>query len=161
MSDRILFVTKGGERCDDGFPYVLELARTLQAGIDVLILYPERIMTDFEDVMAAVAFAEAGDFETVRNLMEGQKKEMIQQCERKISEILKKADETSVPLSWKTATGDVAQMVKEYLKNRPGIDMVLLSPNLSENNKHLDIRKLIRNISKPIVNISGPMGAEI
>jgi hypothetical protein len=39
--------------------------------------------------------------------------------------------------------------------------MVLLSPSLSENRKSLDIRKLLKNISKPIVHISRPLATEI
>ena len=39
--------------------------------------------------------------------------------------------------------------------------MVLLSPNLSENKKGIDFKKLFKNITKPVVTISRPAGAQV
>ena len=88
MKEKILFVTKGGENTDEGFSYVLELAKALNAGIAVLVVYPRQMMTSFEDVMSAAAFAEAGDFQTVRTLMEEQGTELRETEEKKIKEKL-------------------------------------------------------------------------
>jgi len=156
MKEKILFVTKGGENTDEGFSYVLELAKALNSGIAVLVVYPRQMMTSFEDVMSAAAFAEAGDFQTVRTLMEEQETELKETEEKKIKEMKVKAAEISVGLIYKTASGDVASAITDYLKERTGIEMVLLSPNLSKERKILDIRKLLKNISKPIVNITLP-----
>lgn len=41
MKEKILFVTKGGENCDEGFSYVLELAKALNSNIAVLVVYPK------------------------------------------------------------------------------------------------------------------------
>ena len=156
MKEKILFVTKGGENTDEGFSYVLELAKALNSGIAVLVVYPRQMMTSFEDVMSAAAFAEAGDFQTVRTLMEEQETELKESEEKKIKEMKVKAAEISVGLIYKTVSGDVASAITDYLKERTGIEMVLLSPNLSKERKILDIRKLLKNISKPIVNITLP-----
>ena len=156
MKEKILFVTKGGENTDEGFSYVLELAKALNSGIAVLVVYPRQIMTSFEDVMSAAAFAEAGDFQTVRTLMEEQETELKESEEKKIKEMKVKAAEISVGLIYKTVSGDVASAITDYLKERTGIEMVLLSPNMSKERKILDIRKLLKNISKPIVNITLP-----
>ena len=156
MKEKILFVTKGGENTDEGFSYVLELAKALNSGIAVLVVYPRQIMTSFEDVMSAAAFAEAGDFQTVRTLMKEQETELKETEEKKIKEMKVKAAEISVGLIYKTVSGDVASAITDYLKERTGIEMVLLSPNLSKERKILDIRKLLKNISKPIVNITLP-----
>ena len=69
MKEKLLFVTRGGKDCDNGFSYILELAKTLNAGIAMLLVYNKRTMETYEDVMAAVAFAEAGDLETVKELI--------------------------------------------------------------------------------------------
>ncbi len=156
MKEKILFVTKGGENTDEGFSYVLELAKALNSGIAVLVVYPRQMMTSFEDVMSAAAFAEAGDFQTVRTLMKEQETELKETEEKKIKEMKVKAAEISVGLIYKTVSGDVASAITDYLKERTGIEMVLLSPNLSKERKILDIRKLLKNISKPIVNITLP-----
>ena len=71
------------------------------------------------------------------------------------------SQETRVDLVCHSADGDLTATIKNHLKNRPYIDMVLLSPSLSENKKSFDIRKLLKNISKPIVNISRPATAKI
>lgn len=159
MKEKILFVTKGGEDCDKGFAYALELAKAINSGISVLLVYPRQMLSSFEDVMSAAAYAEAGDFDTVRTLMNAQEQTLMEIEKRKLGEMTTKAGEISIELSHKVASGDVASAIKEYLKDGPGIDMVLLSPNLAGNKRLLDLKKLIKNISKPIVNITVPLKA--
>jgi nucleotide-binding universal stress UspA family protein len=160
MKEKILFVTKGGEGCDEGFSYALELAKALNSGIAVLMVYPRQMLSSFDDVMSAAAFAEAGDFNTVKTLLDSQEKALRETEEKKVGEMIEKAREISINLIHKVASGDVANAIKDYLKNRPGVDMVLLSPTLAGNKKILDIKKLLKNISKPIVNITLPARAE-
>jgi len=154
MQEKILFVTKGGEDSDNGFAYAVELANTLNAGIAVLMVYSKHAKESFEDVMAAVAFAEAGDIETVRRLMREQEEGIKKIAEKKIKEFIETCGKNSLSLVHHTAFDDTITAIKEYLKNRPFIDMVLLSPNLAAGKKGLDLKKLLKNITKPIVSIS-------
>jgi nucleotide-binding universal stress UspA family protein len=160
MKEKILFVTKGGENCDEDFQYVLELAKALHRGIAVLMIYPRQMMSSFDDVMSAAAFAEAGDFKTVRTLLDSQEKALREAEKTRADEMSRKAAEAAVDLIFNVTSGDVGGSVKEYMKACPGIDMVLLSPTLAGNKKLLDIKKLVKNISKPIVNITVPIKAE-
>jgi len=160
MKEKLLFVTKGGEDCDNGFPYILELAKTLNAGIAMLMVYNKKAMTAYEDVMAAVAFAEAGDLETVKQLMQSQEKDIKEASDKKIREMYEKCCENSVPFSYQIVAGEAITAIKNFLKNRPEIDMVLLSPNLYAGKKSLDLKELLRNITKPIVSISKLAGAK-
>lgn len=157
MTDKILFVTKGGDHCDEGFSYVLELAKTLNAGIEVLIMQPARL----EDILAAAAFAEEGDIKSTKEFLEGQHHVCSAVLEEKIRGFIHTSKETAVDLICHMAEGDIAAAVKTFLKTRPYIDMVLLSPALSDNRKSHDMKKLLKNISKPIVHISRPATAEI
>ncbi len=159
MKEKLLFVTKGGEDCDEGFSYVLELAKALNAGIAVLMVYNRRAMDTYEDVMAAVAFAEAGELETVKELLHEQEKEIKEVEDRKVKELSDRCREISVDLIYQTAIGDLTAAIKDFLKNRPNIDMILLSPNLSANKKGIDLKKLLKNITKPIVTITRPAEA--
>ena len=161
MKEKLLFVTKGGDDCDAGFSYVLDLAKALNAGIAVLMIYPSRMMNTFEDVMAAVAFAEAGELDTVKEVMQRQEKEIKELADKKISKLAEKCRENSVEHIYKVAVGDVTTAISDFLKERPGIEMVLLGPNLTGNNKFREIKKLLKNISKPIVTITKPVGAEV
>jgi hypothetical protein len=88
--EKLLFVTRGGEDCDNGFTYILELAKTLNAGIAMLMVYNKNVMQTYEDVMAAVAFAEAGDLETVKNLMQTQERVIKETAGKKIKEMTEK-----------------------------------------------------------------------
>ena len=153
MKEKLLFVTKGSEDCDKGFSYVLELAKTLNAGVAVLMVYSKRAMESFEDVMAATTFAEAGDIETMRELMHGHEKEIKQTAEKKINEFSKKCRDANIDFSYEVKAGEAIQVIKDFLKNKPSIDMILLSPNLSGDKKLLDIRKMLKNITKPIVTM--------
>ena len=161
MTDKILFVTKGGEHCDEGLSYVLELAKTLNAGIEVLILSPAKLTNRFEDIMAAAAFAEAGDLKTMKEVMESEQCACRDLLEKKIGEIIQSSKESAVALVCHLSEGDVTTAVKSFLKGRKNIDMILLSPSLAESRKSLDIRRLLKDISKPIVHISKNATAEI
>ncbi|MBA4372338.1 MAG: hypothetical protein C0402_05700 [Thermodesulfovibrio sp.] len=163
MKDKVLFVTRGGEQCDEGFPYVLELAKTLGSGIEVLIIYPSQMTSSFEGIMTAATYAEAGDFKTISTIVGEEQAEFRELAARKISAhtLLNGSREPGVDLVCHNADGDLTVTIKNHLKNRPYIDMVLLSPSLSENRKSFDLRKLLKNISKPIVNISRPAAIKI
>ncbi len=160
MKAKIVFVTKGGEDCDEGFSYVLELAKSINSGITVLVVYPKNMMSTFEDVMAAAAFAEAGDFKTVKTLMDNQERLLREAERKKLADMSERSRIASIALTHTVAEGDPLTVIRDFLQDSPGIDMVLLSPALSANRK-ADIRKLIKNISKPIVHISRPLKAEV
>jgi len=159
MKEKLLFVTKGGEDCDNGFTYILELAKTLKTGVAMLMVYNKRVLDTYEDVMAAVAFAEAGDLETVKELMQSQERVIKETAGKKIKEMTEKCRENSVPFTYQIAADDAITAIKDFVKNRPEIDMVLLSPNLSVSKKSIDLKKLLKNITKPIVSISVPAKA--
>jgi hypothetical protein len=71
--ETLLFVTKGGEDCDTGFTHILELAKTLNAAIAMLMVYQKGVMNTYEDVMAAVVFAEAESLNR-KELMQAQER---------------------------------------------------------------------------------------
>ncbi|MCK5426421.1 MAG: hypothetical protein KAJ34_01910 [Thermodesulfovibrionia bacterium] len=66
MRERLLFVTKGDKDYEDGFSYVIELAKSLRAGIAILMVYEKKFASVYEDAMTAAAFAEAGEFKTIK-----------------------------------------------------------------------------------------------
>jgi thiol-disulfide isomerase/thioredoxin len=153
MKEKLLFVTKGGEDCDKGFSYVLELAKVLNEGVAVLMVYSKRARETFEDVMAAAAFAEAGDIETMRELMCRQEKEIKEAEEKKINGFSEKCRDAGIDFLSAVKAGETIQVIKDFLKDKPGVDMILLSPNLSGDKKLLDIKKMLKSITKPIVTI--------
>jgi len=159
MKEKLLFVTKGGEDCGNGFSYVLDLAKVLNTGIVMLLVYDKRIMDSYEDTMAAVAFAEAGESKTAKELVQEQEKKVRDAAEKKIKELSEKCKENSVPFMSRISVNDTVAAIKNFLKDKPYIDMILLSPNLSVRKKGIDLKKLLRTITKPVVTISRPAEA--
>ena len=80
MKEKLLFVNaKKGRRLRQGFSLcVLELAKDHECRDGCADGLQQARNGDFEDVMAAATFAEAGDIETMRELMHGQEKEIKQ-----------------------------------------------------------------------------------
>ena len=117
------------------------------------MVYSKRAMESFEDVMVAATFAEAGDVETMRELMHGQEEGDKTNSRGKDKRFLRKCMDANIDFSSEVKAGEAIQVIKDFLKDRPSIDMVLLSPNLSDDKKLLDVRKMLKNITKPIVTI--------
>jgi len=158
MKEKILFVTRGCDQCDLGFSYVTEFAKNLSKEIEVLIMQETDRKSAFENILAAVAFAEEGDLKSMKEIMQDGKKLCMENLEEQIRLLHANG---AADLIFHTAEGDVASAVKALLKDRPYIDMVLISPILSEKSTSLNIRKLLKTISKPIVHISRPATAGI
>ncbi|MBI5409279.1 MAG: hypothetical protein HZA14_07925 [Nitrospirae bacterium] len=159
MRERLLFVTKGGDNFEEGFSYVVELAKTLKAGVSVLMVYNKRTMDAYEDLMSAAVFAEAGEFKTAKEILHDQENELKAEADKKLKDLSEKYKEISNDINYQIYIGDVLSSIKEFLKNKPNIDMILLSPSLSKSKKEIDLKKLIKKISKPIVTISQPLQA--
>jgi len=159
MRERLLFVTRGGDNFEEGFSYVVELAKTLKAGVSVLMVYDKRLMDTYEDLMSAAVFAQAGEYKTANDILQEQENELKAEADKKLKGLSAKYGEISNDLNYQIFIGDVLSSIKEFLKNKPNIDMVLISPSLSKSKKGMDLRKLIKNISKPVVTISQPIQA--
>ena len=158
MKEKILFVTRGCDQCDQGFSYVTEFAKNLSKEIEVLIMQETDRKSALENMLAAVAFAEEGDLKSMKEIMQNGKTVCIETLEEQIRTLHANSD---ADLIFHTAEGDVTTAVKSLLKDIPYIDMVMISPILSEKSSSLSIRKLLRTISKPVVHISRPATAEL
>lgn len=161
MRKKILFVTKGCDQCDEGFSYVLEFAKTLNKDIEVLIMQPKYHTGLMEDILSAVAYAEEGDLKSMQEVLHSRQSECIETLEEKIMALKVNSDKSSADLVFHAADGDVASAVDTLLKDRPYLDMILISPILSEKTTPLNIKKMWKKISRPIVHISRPVAAGI
>jgi len=159
MRERLLFVTRGGDNFEEGFSYVVELAKTLKAGVSVLMVYDKRLMDTYEDLMSAAVFAQAGAYKTANDILQEQENELKAEAGKKFKELSGKYGDISNDLNYQIFIGDAVSTITEFMKNKPNIDMVLISTSLSKSKKGMDLRKLIKNISKPVVTISQPIQA--
>ncbi|UCH44758.1 MAG: hypothetical protein JSV11_10735 [Nitrospiraceae bacterium] len=158
MREALLFVTKGGRDFDQGFSYVAELAKTLKMDISMLMVYNRRVIEAYEDVMSAAVFAEAGEFNTAKDILQEKENEFKAAAEKKLRELSVKYDISS-DIKCHVRIGDALSSLNDFLKKTHHINMVLVSPSLSKSKKEIDMNKLIKKISKPIVTISQPAEA--
>lgn len=157
MRERLLFVTNGDKAFEEGFSYAIELAKSLNAGISILLVFNRQAASTYEDAMAAAAFAQAGEFQTAKEILKSREKELRKLATEEFEELSGKCRDTQIDIDYQYFTGDILTAIKDFLKNRSSIDMVLLSPSLSSAFEGSALQKLIKNITKPLVAISKPL----
>lgn len=150
MKKQLLFVTYQNEAQDEGLTYAIDLAKTLEEGITILLLNKKKLEQRFEDIMAAVAFAEEGEHGTARELMqrettEGRSNLMIDQCKT-----------SGIEANLQTAQDGIVGAVSGFLKNKTAVDMVLLSPSITKNGNMSarELQRLVKTALRPVVTIA-------
>jgi DNA-binding transcriptional regulator YbjK len=152
IKEEILFVTKATNEWDERFSYVVEFTQTLKAGIAVLMVISKGPQNTYDEMMVAVALAEGGVPELAREHLLSEQERRIKDVEAKnVRELTNRCKELAIDFTCEVRVGDTISLVGELLKKRHTISLVLLSPNLS---RVLDTRKMIKNITKPIVLIT-------
>ncbi len=155
MAKTLLFVTKGNDDYEEGFSYAADLARILKKGIIVLIIYDKSLLKSFDDKMTAAAFAEAGETGTAKEIPVEWLRETEGLARMKTDLLIEKYCKNEEPLHimCKAGIGNIVSNIKKVVQNTPSIEMVLLSPSLSDKRVSNAI-KLLRNISVPVVTMS-------
>lgn len=153
MKKQLLFVTYQNEDRDEGLTYAIDLAKTLEEGITILLVNKKKLEERFEDIMTAVAFAEEGEHETAREITdascgngkEDQSKGMIDQCKS-----------SGVEANLQTAQDGIVGAISGFLKNRTAVDMVLLSPSITKNGNMSarELKRLVKSALRPVVTIA-------
>jgi hypothetical protein len=149
---QLLFVAYYDENFGEVLPYALNLAKMLNEGITILLIYKKRITEKFENLMTAITFAEAGEDKTAGQLM----KEKIVKDEKIVS-LLEKFTQKDVNVDVCTEKADVISAIKDFLRRRV-VDMVLLSPSVTDsgNMRTRELNRLVKTISRPIVTMAKP-----
>jgi hypothetical protein len=152
MKRDILFVTDRFDDSDGGLSYAFDLARMMDKGIAVLLLRKERLMNRFETLMSAVTFAEAGEHETAREIMENDEGATSKGGRpRTLEEV---CADSGLPTQIASGNGDMVAAVGSYLKSNRNVEMVLLSPSLGAPRSGGYLKRILLRITKPVVAIS-------
>ena len=150
----ILFATKAGESSMEGFPYALELARSLRTSLGMLIIRTSRLSGAIEEAMMAAAFAEAGDVATAREILHVEELEIEAAHGVQLTAAKLQCREAKIDFAAYAAAGDDVEAIRDTLKLRPGIDLVLLSPSLGAPRSGGYLKRILSRITKPVVTIS-------
>ncbi|KAF0146083.1 MAG: hypothetical protein FD156_451 [Nitrospirae bacterium] len=155
MRKNLLFVTYQDEDSEAGFGYAIDLATMMKKGLSVLLLNKKGLWQKFDNLMTAITFAEAGEHEIAREILseDGSEKKGFRE---RIASFTERCSKSNVDVSIHTAETDVVSAVKDLLTQKMGIDMVLLSPSVT-NNGHVsskELNRLVKTASRPVVTMA-------
>jgi len=150
---QLLFVTYYDENFGEGLSYAFNLAKMLNEGITILLIYRRRITERFENLMTAITFAEADEDKAARQIMT----ESLAK-DKKIVPLLKKFTQDGINVDVCTEKTDVLSAIINFFRQKVAVDMVLLSPSVTDNAniKTRELNRFVKTISRPIVTMAKP-----
>jgi hypothetical protein len=151
MKRNLLFVSYRDGDFGHDLSYALDLAKMTDKGMSILLVNKKRLADKFEDMMAAVTFAEAGEHDTAKEIM------TASEAKDDLTSMLeKKCQESGMAASVYNALHDADASLRKYLKQDNSIDMVILSPSITENGEisSKDLKRLLKIGSRPIVTMT-------
>ncbi|HTR44555.1 MAG TPA: hypothetical protein VMH06_02510 [Thermodesulfovibrionales bacterium] len=158
MKRKLLFVTYHDENFEEGLSYALDLAKTMNDGIALLMVYRRTVLERFEDMMTVVTFAEANEHKTARELIRDDLsgKSGVDDYDRKIALLTERCEQYGIPVEVNAAATDVLTAVRNILKQKRDIDMVLLSPSVTGDGSITTktLNKLVKTASRPVVTMA-------
>lgn len=153
---QLLFVVYHDEGFEEGLSYALDLARTMDDAVTVLMIYKRSVMERFDDAMVAVTFAEANEHKTAREMIrEDYEKENVD-YEEEVSKLKARCAQAGIAADVSFSATDVLSAVRNFLRHDTSVDMVLLSPGITSDG-HItprDLNRLVKTASRPIVTMS-------
>ena len=153
---QLLFVTYHDENLKAGLSYAVDLAKTMNEDISILMLFRRKAMERFEDYMTAVAFAEEGEFKTARELIGEDLKRKNGSYEEKAGFLTERCRDAGIAVDVSAAASDVVSAVRNLLRQNSKIDMVLLSPAVTNdgNISSKELNRLVKTSLRPVVTMS-------
>jgi hypothetical protein len=154
---QLLFVTYNESDFDEGLSYAIDLAKTMDERMAILLVHGKKIRRKFEKLVTAVAFAEANEHEKAAEFMRESKGNSDDGEYNAIPDILvKECHKSGISAKVYTTMRDTVSAITDFLNSKTGIDMVLLNPNVT-NNGHLsskELNRLVKTTPNSIVTIA-------
>lgn len=152
MKKKLLFTTYRDQSLDQGFSYAIELAKTMDKDLAILLVKKNGI-SPFDNLMSAMTFAQAGEHEAAREFISPADKEKV---DEKLSSIAEKCSGAGIELVTYDSQKEALPAIEDFLRQRDGIEMVLLAPNITRNGSVSDrkLKKLLSLSPRPVVKIS-------
>lgn len=152
---QLLLVVHHKEEMKEAVSYTLELAKIMDRAVSFLILYKRKMRERFEDYMVATTFAEESDFKTAKEIIINEAKDT--DYKKKLQIIKSQCKSSGIEFAGVSISNDdVISAIKNLLKGNSHIDMVLLSPSVTQEGyvSARDLQRLVRTISRPVVTMS-------
>jgi hypothetical protein len=131
----------------------VDLARAMNEDLTILMTHKKNLLKRFEDLMTSVTFAEAGEHETARELLT---EKINNGYEKKLNLLMEQCQNAGIITRVYKVGLDAMSAIKDFLKEKNTVDMVLLSPSITDNGNitSSDLQKLVRTASRPIVTMA-------
>ncbi|MBI5739563.1 MAG: hypothetical protein HZA16_02480 [Nitrospirae bacterium] len=158
MRKQILFVTYQNEDFDEGLSYAIDLAKAMNEDLAILLAHKNKLLKRFEEIMTAITFAEAGEPETAREILSAGPDNGSR---TKLNALIEKCHNAGIAAKVYTVALDAGSAIKDILRQKNSVDMVLLSPSVTENGNISsgELQKLVRTASRPIVTMAKQFSA--
>ncbi len=155
MKRNVLFVTHQGADLDEGLDYALDLAKMTDKGVSILLVNKKKLADKFDDIMAAVTFAEANEQETARELIGGERNDSSS-GEAITEELENQCKNSGMAAQVFTTLKDAANGLKDFLSEHKGVDMILLGPSITSHGdlSSRELSKLVKTASRPVVTLA-------
>ncbi|RJQ47134.1 MAG: hypothetical protein C4538_05615 [Nitrospiraceae bacterium] len=153
MRKQLLFVTYQNEDFDEGLSYAIDLAKAMSEDLTILLAHKNKFLKRFEEIMSAISFAEADEHETAREILS---LDPDSPSGKKFCTLMDKCQNAGIAAKVYTVAKDAATAIKDFLKQKNRVDMVLLSPSVTENGNISsgELQRLVRTASRPIVTMA-------
>ena len=142
MKKKMLFVTYLDEHPEEGFSYVIELAKVLNEDLMVFLLRGKHVPRNngLSDVESKGQAINEGSPET----------------EKKLAGFVYKCNKSGIKVDLYSLSSDAVSAIEEYFRHKNGIDIVLLGPNITERSRitQRTLKKLSDTVSRPIVTMA-------
>lgn len=153
---QLLFVTYHDDDFEEGLSYAIDLAKVMGSGISLLMIYKRKVMEQFGDMMTIVTFAEANEHKTAKEMIKEDYERRNEDYEERLQQLIERCGQAGISVDVSTAAADVDMAIKNVLRQNSGIEMVLLSPSITKNNRMTarDLKRLVKTASRPIVTMA-------
>lgn len=152
----LLFVTYGDEKVEEGSSYAMELARAMNEDITLLVVQKRKNpVSKVGKLKAAVTFAEAGEHDTARRIMDTSP-ETAKRAKSLLSNVSATCRKEGISVKIHESDQDVVSGIRSYLKDHAEIDRIVLSPEITEAGNVItkNLNRLVRTSSRPIVTMT-------
>ncbi|MBF0564798.1 MAG: hypothetical protein HQK89_06105 [Nitrospirae bacterium] len=149
MKDRLLFVTGSEAGSDNGITYAYELAKNIDAILDILVVDGS---VDSKGFVNSKGFGNSKGSGNIEGGLRSEFKDVARGVECKVTF----GKDSLKGVVYEVCFGDAVGAISDIIERKYGISMVLLGPGISKGSV-FDAKKLSKTISVPIVKISGPI----
>jgi len=146
-------VTYHDDTFNEGISYALDLAKTMDDSLEILMIYRRRVLERIGDMMTVVTYAEAGEHKTAREMISEDYRRRESDYEEHVALLKERGRKSGIPVDVSVAAADTISAVKNIVRQNSRIEMILLGPGIAADNAFntKTIKRLVKIASRPVV----------